>query len=84
MLAIVEGYERVVDGRISIEREHVKKCMKYGVYLDDNVDDFENIPINRKSFAYDISQINLPYLKEFVKKYPYFLRNYDFAEELNF
>lgn len=36
---------------------------------------------DEKLVKYDISQIKLPYLQEFIKKYPYFLREYDFGKD---
>lgn len=68
----------VVEGDVSIEndaerREKVKestlKAMREGIWGKD------------KMLHYDISTIKLPYITEFVKKYPYFLREYDFGKD---
>ena len=77
MTAIVDGNEIVVNSNKNLtDREHIKECMRTGkdLYGRKNIHESQFYP-------YDISKINLPYLNEFVKKYPYFLRKYDFAED---
>ena len=75
MTSIVDGNELVVrSSQNLIDREYVKECMKTGK----DVYGRKNIP-ESQFYPYDISNINLPYLQEFLKKYPYFLRKYDFS-----
>lgn len=77
MTSIVDGNEIVVNSNKNLtDREHIKECMRTGkdLYGRTNIRESQFYP-------YDISKINLPYLEEFLKKYPYFLREYDFAED---
>ena len=57
------------EGKI-IEREHVKKFVEEGrwVYNLDKGTDTMVMPCN-------IEDIKLPYMKEFIKKYPHFVKN---------
>lgn len=80
---VVKKISSVVEGNVEVafneklreeKREQFIKAMRDGYFGDVNKPLF-------KIVKYDISQINLPYLNEFVKKYPYFLRKYDFAED---
>lgn len=79
------GAERIAQKLRSIVDEHKKVCDPNSGILD-----LDNIKAHMKSgkeihdlsehdvcVPYDISEIKLPYLKEFVKKYPYFLRDGD-------
>ena len=71
MTSIVEGKEFIVKSSENLtDIERIKQMMADGkdVYSGE-----------QKFFPYDIDKINLPYLKEFVKKYPHFLR----ANDLN-
>ena len=73
MTSIVDANEIVVKSEKNFTaREYVKECMRTGKHLygDPRID----------FYPYDISKINLPYLNEFVKKYPYFLREYEFGK----
>ena len=74
MTSIVDGNELVVKSDKDLtDRDYVKECMRTGKDL-----------FGRESsqcYPYDISNINLSYLNEFVKKYPYFLREYDFGKD---
>ena len=77
MTSIVDGNEIVVNSNKNLtDREHIKECMRTGKDLYGQINSPES-----QFYPYDISKINLPYLNEFVKKYPYFLRKYDFAED---
>ncbi len=78
------GIDRVIDKTRSVceghavedsdkkYREFVKECMKQGSYLG-----VQNNAGTRNFFPYDINNIKLPYLKEFVKKYPYLLSTFE-------
>ena len=77
MTSIVDGNELVVRAKANLtDREYVKECMKSGkdIYGRKNMAESQFYP-------YDISNIKLPYLAEFLKKYPHFLRKYDFGDE---
>lgn len=70
MISIVEGYEHVVEsGGKFIDRQHIEEVMANGTDM-----------YNRKGrpesqfFPYDVKNIRLPHIDEFLKKYPYFLR----------
>lgn len=69
MTSIVDGNEAVVksDGKL-IDKKHIEDSIKIGksVYDIDNIDN-QFLPC-------DIPEINLPYLAEFVKKYPQFIK----------
>ena len=69
MTSIVEGYAEVVKSNYTVlDRQHIKQVLTDG-----------RNPYNGelRTDPYDINNISLPYLKEFVKKYPYFLWEYD-------
>lgn len=71
MTAIVEGNEFVEKSSENLtDRERVGKILRSGTDLYANSSEPNLIPC-------DISTINLPYLQEFVKKYPQFLRPKD-------
>ena len=73
MTAIVDGNEIVVKSSENLTNaDYVKECMRTGKDVYKLRPDY---------MPYDISKINLPYLNEFVKKYPYFLREYDFGKD---
>lgn len=77
MTSIVDGNELVVKSDKNLtDKDYVKECMRTGkdIYGRENVSESQFYP-------YDISNINLSYLNEFVKKYPYFLREYDFGKD---
>lgn len=65
MTAIIEGPVLIAHlGEKIFDRKHIEECMAEGkgLYTGD-----EFLP-------YDVRNIRLPYLDEFLKKYPYFLR----------
>ena len=73
MTAIVDGNEAVKRSKKNLRNKaRVKECMMTGKDIYDRKGSSE-IKFN----PYDISKINLLYLNEFVKKYPYFLREND-------
>ena len=73
MLSIVDGNAFVEQsGGKFIERQHLESVMKTGKDLYGRT----GIP-EEQFYPYDISNIKLPYLSEFVKKYPQFLRPKD-------
>ena len=73
MISIVDGNEMVVkSGGKFIEKEHVKKSMHEGTDIYGR----KGIPESQFN-PYDVEKINLPYLKTFLTKYPYFLREGD-------
>ena len=73
MISIVDGNEMVVkSGGKFLEKEHVKKAMQKGTDIYER----KNIPESQFK-SYDVEKINLPYLKTFLTKYPYFLRQGD-------
>ena len=77
MTSTVESDEAVVksNGKI-LDENHIRNCLKNGLDIwDRGRSDFVTLEHR------DISNIKLPYLKEFVKRYPYFLREYDFGED---
>ncbi|MBQ6976558.1 MAG: hypothetical protein IJQ16_08430 [Selenomonadaceae bacterium] len=77
MTSIVEGNEFVKHANKNLtDKERVKECMRTGKDIYGR----KNIP-ESQFYPYDISKINLPYLDEFLKKYPYFLREYDFDKD---
>ena len=68
MQSIVEGNELVLKSNENlIDKDHIEEVMAKGMDL-----------YNREGFdsfiPYNINNINLPILKEFIKKYPHFLR----------
>ena len=69
--SIVEGDVNVAfDERLQEEkREETLKAMHDGYF------------IGEKLLKYDISKIKWPYIGEFLRKYPYFLRKYDFGKD---
>ena len=80
MTSVVEGHEWVLNSNNNLmDRDYIKECMKTGKELYGRKNIVE-IP-ESQFYPYDISNITLPYLPEFLKKYPYFLRRYDFGEE---
>lgn len=64
--AICEGH--AVEDSDTGYKEFVKKRMLNGSYLS-----VENNSGTRTFFSYDVTKINLPYLENFLKMYPYFL-----------
>ena len=73
MTSIVDGNELVVkSGYKIIDKDHVKKTMANGTDLYGR----KNIPASQCILS-DIRNIDLPYILEFVKKYPYFLKPKD-------
>ena len=73
MTKIVDGNEIVVKSSENLtSADYVRECLRTGKDVYKLRPDY--IP-------YDASKINLPYLPEFLKKYPHFLRKYDFGEE---
>ena len=80
MTSVVEGHEWVLNSNNNLmDRDYIKECMKTGKELYGRKNIVE-IP-ESQFYPYDISNITLPYLPEFLKKYPHFLRKYDFGEE---
>ena len=76
MTSIVDGNEFVKRSKKKLtDKKRVKECIRTGRDIYEKQGDSEI-----KLSHYDISQINLPYLDEFLKKYPYFLREYDFGK----
>lgn len=69
MKAIVEGDEFVKANANLLDKNHVEKSMTNGtdIYGRKNVAESQFLP-------YDVSNIKLPYLAEFVKKYPQFVK----------
>ncbi len=76
MKAIVEGNEFLSKNEQLTNRDHIMECMRTGKDIYGR----QNIP-ESQFYPYDIEKINLPYLDEFLKKYPYFLREYDFKDD---
>ena len=77
MTSIVDGNELVVNSDKNLtDRDYVKECMRTGkdIYGRENVQEAQFYP-------YDISNITLSYLNEFLEKYPYFLKEYDFGKD---
>lgn len=77
MVSTVDSNEDVVksNGKL-IDENHIINCLKNGLDIwNRNRTDVINL------IPYDISNIKLPYLEEFLKKYPHFLRKYDFGDE---
>lgn len=73
MLSIVDGNELVKKSSKNLtDRKYILDCIKNGkdVYGRENM-------AESQFFDYDINKINLPYLRDFVKKYPQFLRTTD-------
>lgn len=64
----VESYLLLQTEKKVIDREYIQGCMKNGNFLDDP---------NYKIESYDINKIKLPMLKDFLIKYPQFLRETD-------
>ena len=70
MTAIVDGNEFVVQsGGKLIDRLHVEKSMANGTDIYGR----QGIP-SSQFFPFDAKKIKLPYLNEFLRKYPHFLR----------
>lgn len=70
MTSIVDGNELVVQsGGQLIDKRHVEEAMARGsdVYNRQGISSTQFLP-------YDVKNIRLPYLDEFLRKYPYFLR----------
>ena len=61
----VEGPEAVKKGILVTEKKDVEALMKAGVFTD------------KKLNYVDIQHVNLPYISEFIKKYPHFLKPKD-------
>ena len=76
MTSIVEGYEFTQKNKKLTDRDYVKECMRTGKDIYGR----KNIP-EAQFYPYDISNITLSYLNEFLEKYPYFLREYDFGKD---
>ena len=73
MTTIVDGYEFVEkSGGKLTDKKHIAEVMKSGKDLYGRT----GIP-EEQFYPYDISNIKLPYLSEFVKKYPQFLKPKD-------
>ena len=71
ILSIVEGQILIKDSNKDItDREHIEESMANGTDIYNR----NNIP-ESKFIQYDVRDLNLSFLKEFVKKYPYFLRD---------
>lgn len=70
--SIVEGNQFLQLNKNLANPEYIKECMKTGkdIYGRKNVPESQFYP-------YDVKKINLPYLTEFLKKYPQFLRPKD-------
>lgn len=70
MSSIVDGNELLVkSGGKFADKEYVKKAMLEGADIFQRAD--------WQYSLYDVNQINLPYIQEFVKKYPHFLLKND-------
>ena len=70
MTTIVDGYELVEkSGGKFTDKKHIEEVMKTGKDLYERKES--------QFYPYDISNIKLPYLAEFLKKYPQFLRATD-------
>lgn len=69
--SLVEG-----DVNIALDEERKKKATEEALKSME-----EGYFANSKLHKYDIKNIKLPHLQEFLKKYPYFLRAYDFGEK---
>lgn len=70
MTSIVDGNELVEQsGRKFIEKKHVEEVIKAGGDLYGR----KGLPVSELVHC-DISTIKLPYIQEFVKKYPQFLK----------
>ena len=69
MKAIVEGDEFIKADKNLIDKNHIEKSLAEGtdIYNRKGVAESQFLP-------YDVENIKIPYLKEFVKKYPNFLR----------
>lgn len=77
MISTVESDQKVLQSNNAlIDEDHIRNCLKNGLDIwQRNRKDYVNLKLC------DISQINLPYMEEFLKKYPYFLREYDFGKD---
>ncbi len=77
MVSTVDSNEDVVksEGKL-IEENHIRNCLKNGLDIWDR-----GRPDLITLKPCDISDITLPYLNEFLKKYPYFLKEYDFGKD---
>lgn len=73
MTSIVEGNELIEKsgGRL-VDKKHIEEVMKTGKDLYGRKGVLEE-----QFYPCDIETINLPYIKEFVKKYPQFLKPKD-------
>ena len=77
MISTVESSESVLKSKGAlIDENHIKNCLKNGldIWKRNRKDCVNLIPC-------DIANIKLPYLSKFLKKYPYFLREYDFKDD---
>lgn len=71
MRSIVDGNEMVEKSAVNLtDKKHIEEVMASGkdLYGRKGIPESQFIP-------YDVNNIELPYLKEFVKKYPHFLRS---------
>ena len=73
MISIVDGNEMVEKSSGALtDKKHVEESMAKG----SDIYGRKGIP-ESQFYPYDISQIKLPYIQEFVRKYPQFLRPKD-------
>ena len=70
-VSIVQEYDNEINGRNLLDKKIVKEDLANGLIS------WDPDPEKARLHPFDVNQIRLPYIKEFLKKYPQFLRATD-------